>query len=117
MSYLIQTLSRHYDVVSSFAIQTRPLEDFKIGLNSIMLRAIRSFPFFTKPNHDLMLTSYQLFLGHHELMKRYCVDWVTTIVLRLGINQNVLPSSTIMSSGGDLLSICYTLHYLGGRNE
>ena len=31
-----------------------------------------------KPHHDLMLTSYELFVGHYEFMMRFCVDWVRT---------------------------------------
>ena len=34
-----------------------------------------SDPVYTKPRYDLMLTSYELFLGHFELMIRFCVDW------------------------------------------
>ena len=35
-----------------------------------------SFPVYTQPNHERMLTSYDLFLSHHELIMRYCVDGV-----------------------------------------
>ena len=30
---------------------------------------------YTTPHHDLMMTSYELILGHHELIMRFCVDW------------------------------------------
>ena len=33
-------------------------------------------PVYTKPYHDLMLTSYESYLGHQELMMRFGVDWV-----------------------------------------
>ena len=29
-------------------------------------------PSHTIPHHDLMLGSYELFLGHHEFMMRFC---------------------------------------------
>ena len=34
-------------------------------------------PVYKNPLHDLMVISYDLILGHHELMMRFGVDWVT----------------------------------------
>ena len=35
-----------------------------------------TYPVHTKPHYDIKLT-YELSLGHHELIMRFCVDWVS----------------------------------------
>ena len=56
------------------------LEHLKIRKNtlnwalSIIFFTIH-YQVYTKPHYHHLLTSYELFLGHHELMMRFCVDW------------------------------------------
>ena len=47
----------------------------------VVLQAVAHIPVYTKPHHDLMMTSYELIVGHHKLIIRFLVDWDLNYIL------------------------------------
>ena len=51
--------------------QTLPGQDLGCEISPVSALTISKLPGCTKPHHDIMVSSYELILGPHELMMRF----------------------------------------------
>ena len=63
---------------------------------------VTEYPVYIKPHHDLMVTSYELFIGHYKFMMRFFLNlWV-----RLTAVSNAITMATVdavaLGGSGDL---------------